>query len=535
MVVPERSLAMRTITFLLAAVAVWQACDDEGTTAPDHQLIDASAEVAVTDAGGLPDGTTADLAPADAPPPDQQPDIPSPADQSIDTGAPDLAPPDLPFEGLTPDLAPDMPPPTGWSKGFGGMMPDIGRGVSADGKGGVLVTGRFSFTADLGLGIAASKGGNDIFAIRLSGAGQPVWASTFGGTSDDSGSDIAGDGQGGAFVIGHFQGTADLGLGNVTSAGSVDVFVIKLNSAGQPVWVKTYGGPASDSGTSIAADGQGNAVLVGSFEGTVDLGLGNVTSVGGRDIYVIKLTSSGQTTWVKTFGGPGNDSAQGVDADAQSVLVSGAFPGTVDFGVGPVTAKGMLDAYVVKLTSAGQTSWVRTFGGAGITYASGRAVGGDGQGGALVTGGFNGTVDLGQGNVTSASGFDLYVTRLDSTGQTSWVRTYSGTNDDLGNGIATDGQGGALVAGDYGGTIDLGAGTVTAKGLRDCFVTRLDSTGQTSWVKTFGAAADDDAADLAADGQGGALVTGYFAFTTDFGYGPVVSNGAADIYVLRIP
>jgi hypothetical protein len=554
MVALERSLAMRTITLLLAAVAVWQsaACDDENTNPPDQQLVDASVDGAAIDAealpdsapadqapaetGPLPDGTTADLTPADAPPPDQPPDSPFPVDLSPDAAPPDLAPPDVTLDSPFPDLPPDMPPaPIGWSKGFGGMMPDIGRGISNDGQGGVLVTGRFGFTADLGQGIAISNGGNDIFAMRLSGAGQTVWASTFGGPSDDSGSDIVGDGQGGAFVLGGFQGTADLGLGNVTSAGSGDVFVIKLSSTGQPVWVKTYGGPVSDSATSIAADGQGNAVFVGAFEGTVDLGLGNVTSNGGRDIYVIKLTSSGQTTWVKTFGGPGNESAQGVDTDAQGVLVSGAFPGTVDFGTGPVTAKGMLDAYVVKLDGAGQTSWVRTYGGSGITYASGRAVGVDGQGGALVTGGFDGTVDLGQGNVSSSGGFDFYVTRLDSAGQTSWVRTYSGNGNDFGNGIASDGQGGAWVAGNYGGSIDLGTGTVNAQGLRDSFVTRLDSTGQTLSVTTFGAAADDDAADLAADGQGGALVTGYFAFSTDFGNGPIVSYGAADIFVLRIP
>jgi hypothetical protein len=99
--------------------------------------------------------------------------------------------------------------------------------------------------------------------------------------------------------------------------------------------------------------------------------------------------------------------------------------------------------------------------------------------------------------------------------------------------VSSDGQGGVLVTGTFRGAVDLGQGTVSSQSY-DIFVMKLGSTGQTSWVRTYGGLSDEWGNDIAGDGQGGALVTGFFALTANLGQGTAVSKGASDIFVMRL-
>ncbi|MCH2635427.1 MAG: SBBP repeat-containing protein, partial [Acidimicrobiales bacterium] len=102
---------------------------------------------------------------------------------------------------------------------------------------------------------------------------------------------------------GYFQGTVDLGAGDVTSAGSNDVFVTKLNAAGVHQWTTTLGGTNDDRPQSVAVDGSGNVHVTGYFQGTVDFGAGDVTSAGSADVFVVKLNSAGQAVVAPGGGG----------------------------------------------------------------------------------------------------------------------------------------------------------------------------------------------------------------------------------------
>ena len=126
--------------------------------------------------------------------------------------------------------------------------------------------------------------------------------SVFGGASSEYGYSIAVDSSGNVYTTGYFQGTVDFdpgtGTSNLTSAGSADVFVSKLDSSGNFVWAKRFGGVSNDYGYSIAVDSSGNVYTTGYFEGTADFdpgaGTSNLTPAGGADVFVLKLTSSGE-------------------------------------------------------------------------------------------------------------------------------------------------------------------------------------------------------------------------------------------------
>jgi len=362
---------------------------------------------------------------------------------------------------------------------------------------------------------------------------QSYFAVTFGGTSSDGGEGIAVDSSGNSYITGYFQGTIDFGGGDVTSAGSNDIFVLKLNSSGTFQWVSTFGGTSSDGGEDITVDSSGNSYITGYFQATVDFGAGNVTSAGSNDIFVLKLNSSGTFQWVNTYGGASSDIGYGITIDSSgNSYITGYFKATVDFGAGNVTSAGSDDIFVLKLNSSGTFQWVSTFG--DTSFDVGRGIAVDSSGNSYITGYFGGTVDFGAGNVTSAGSDDIFVLKLNSSGTFQWVNTYGGASSDIGQGIAVDSSGNSYITGYFGGTVDFGGGDVTSAGGYDIFVLKLNSSGTFQWVSTFGGTSVDRGEAITIDSSGNSYITGYFQATVDFGGGDVTSAGNNDIFVLKL-
>jgi Beta-propeller repeat. len=161
-------------------------------------------------------------------------------------------------------------------------------------------------------GLVVVGGGSSAAAWDTTAGNDTNYGSiTFGGTETDYSYGVAVDGSGNVYHTGAFEDTVDFGAGNVTSNGSLDVFVTKHNSAGVHQWTTTFGGTGNDIGRGVGVDGSGNVYTSGYFVGTVDFGAGNVTSSGSYDVFVTKLNAAGVHQWTNTFGGTGNDIGRG--------------------------------------------------------------------------------------------------------------------------------------------------------------------------------------------------------------------------------
>ena len=426
------------------------------------------------------------------------------------------------------------PARTLWSRRSGGTSYDSGSDIAVDSAGNVLFTGYFSGTADFGGGHLSSAGGYDIFVVKLDAQGQHLWSRRLGGTSSDFGRGITVDSAGNVLLTGEFHGTADFGGGPLSSAGDSDIFAVEIDAEGQHLWSRRLGGTNSDFGRDIAVDSAGNVLLTGEFHGTADLGGGPLSSAGASDIFVVELDAQGQHLWSRRLGGTNSDFGRGIAVDsAGNALLTGEFHGTADFGGAPLSSTGDWDIFAVKLDAQGQHLWSRRLGGTSSDVGQDIAV--DSTGNVLLTGYFSGTADFGGGPLSSAGDWDIFAVELDAQGEHLWSRRLGGgTSSDFGLGIAVDSAGNVLLTGYFSGTADFGGGPLSSAGGYDSFAVELDAQGQHLWSRRLGGTGNDEGRGIAVDSAGNVLLTGYFSGAADFGGGLLSSAGEYDVFAVKL-
>ena len=449
---------------------------------------------------------------------------------------------------------------SGWARTWGGSGADYSHDVATDGSGNVYVAGRFTGTVDFdpsttGQDNHSSNGGDDIFLSKFDSSGSFIWAKTWGGSGTvDVGDGVAVDGSGNVYVCGRFSLTVDFdpsgGQDNHSSNGGYDVYLSKFDSSGNFLWAKTWGGISTDIGYGVAVGGS-DVYVIGAFNYTVDFdpsttGQENHSSNGSYDVYLSKFDSTGNFLWARTFGGSSSDYGYTVTADGSGNLyLTGAFSGTADFdpsgGLDNHSSNGGLDVFLSKLDSSGNFLWAKTW---GWTDADrGYVVAADGSD-VYVTGYFSLTVDFdpsgGLDNHSTNGGYDVFLSKFDSSGSFIWAKTWGWTGADIGYAVAPDGSGNLYVAGHFYDIVDFdpsgGQDNHTSNGFDDVFLSKFDSLGDHQWTNTWGGISSDSGYFVTVGGSD-VFVTGYFNVTVDFDPGTGVdnhtSNGSNDVFLSK--
>ena len=317
-----------------------------------------------------------------------------------------------------------------YSTYLGGSSNDEGYGIAVDSAGSAYVTGQ-TFSSNFPTASplqAANAGEYDAFVAKLNPAGSALVYSTYlGGSAFDSGSGIAVDSAGSAYVTGqtnssNFPTASPLQAAN---AGGSDAFVAKLNPAGSALVYSTYlGGSSKDFGNGIAVDSAGSASIVGSTSSTnfptaVPLQAANA-SASGDNAFVAKLNPAGSALIYSTYlGGSNYDDGNGIAVDAAGSAYVTGYTGSTNFPTAsPLQAhnagpEGTDEAFVAKLSPLGASLVYSTYLG-GSVGNSGRGIAVDSAGNAYVTGGTGATdfPTVSPPQAANGGGYDAFVAKI---------------------------------------------------------------------------------------------------------------------------
>ncbi|WP_167546990.1 SdrD B-like domain-containing protein [Stieleria maiorica] len=452
----------------------------------------------------------------------------------------------------------------GFAGKIGSNGDDIGQAVGTDSDGNLYVSGRFQNTVDFDPGPntfeRSSRGSIDIFVAKYSASGAFIWAETFGGSSADEAKsiDIANDGS--VLISGSYQDVAEFGTGNqstqLTSNGSTDAFVAKLDSDGNLRWARSVGSTSTDSADDVAVAGDGSVFAVGSFRNTPDFDPGEndfELSATGIDGFIWKLGSDGEFIWAGRVGGSSTVNAKRVALSSTgNAIVAGTFLGNLDVdpsvGVSALASSGSADVFVTAFDTNGNLLWGKQQGGNGSDSVNALTIGPADE--IVMAGSFRGTADFDPGasefeltaEGTSLSFSDAYATKLDAAGNFQWATRWGSPSVDDARGVSVGADGSVDVIGQFAGVSDFqtlgGNVTLSAPGTFDVLLTNLTATGEIVSVRSFGSAQADYGNDIVTLPDGSVFITGETTAITDMDPGggvlEIIGGGRDDAFVSRI-
>lgn len=422
-----------------------------------------------------------------------------------------------------------------WAHVYGDSSYQSSHAIASDSQGNIYVLGWFQGSLAFVPPGLSSAGASDVFLVKLDPKGNHLWSKQFGDATGQHASDIAIDASDNVIVVGGFEGIINFGGANLTSVGNEDIFVAKLSPAGDHVWSKRLGNSLNDSVAAVAVDQAGNVFLAGGFLGAIDFGTGTVTSAGARDIYVVKLgAANGVTSFTRTAGDSLGQDAVDIAVDSQgNVIVAGDFAGTVNFGAGNLVSDGVRNVFLARYDNAGSLSWAKTFAGPGEEYATSVVV--DPSSNAVVlTGTFTSTILLGGATLATAGQSDIFLAKLTSGGNHVWSKGYGSTSGENGPRVAVGTAGQVVMSGRIYGSIDFGGGVLPENQSGAIYLAELTNAGDHVWSKRFNASVGVLDGAVAVDLDGNVLLECQPDGIVDLGTGPLATAGGYDVAIAKL-
>ena len=399
-----------------------------------------------------------------------------------------------------------------FQKNFGGSSDEFGESIINTSDGGYVLAGSSSSNV---ISTASSHGGTDYYIAKITNSGTLLWQKLLGGSSDDYLYDVKETTDGG-FILAGYTNSND---GDVSgNHGSADFWIVKLDQNGIIVWQKTFGGTSVDIAKSLALTSDGGYIITGyTYSNNGDV----TTNQGSNDYWVLKIDSSGNKQWQKTYGGNGDDSATSIiqSSDGNYVL-----SGMSNSNNGDVTNNhGNSDYWILKINPTGGTIWQKSFGGSTLDGAN--SIIESPKGGYVIAG--SSTSSDGDITVNKGSG-DFWIIKISDLGILEWQKSYGGSGSDFARSIKNTSEGGYIVAGS---TISNNGDVTNYHGLSDCWIIKISNTGNIEWQKAFGGSKGDSAESILQNTDGSYVFFGY-SNSTD---GDITNNlGGYDYWVVKL-
>jgi len=401
-------------------------------------------------------------------------------------------------------------------------------GAVVDAAGGVIVAGEFGGQIDVDGSELASAGGKDAFVVRLGAGGATAWRRRYGATYDDRVKAIAAMPDGGAVVVGTFDGVVDFGGATLTSIAGPDAFVLRLDEAGERVFVVQL---VNAEARAVAIDDAGDILVAGDFKGMTSFGEIALASLQ-NDMFVARLSPAGAVLGAKQYSFAAKAGAMAIASRAGRTYVTGSFQDTIDFGSGALVSAGSKDVFLARLDGSLNAVMAKRYGDDTSQEARGVAVLSDGS--AAIAGAFRGALDLGGETLVADTQDDAFVARIDEDGGPVFGLRFGDAAVQAARTIVADDGDGLLVGGGFFGTMDAGDGAVASAGGEDAFVTWLDPLGTAVKTMRWGGALDQRVRSVSLDPCGAVLLGGELTGSLPIGDDTLVATGGLDVFVARL-
>jgi len=409
-------------------------------------------------------------------------------------------------------------------KTFGGTLNESGRSIISTSDGGYAVAGFVqSNDGDITDKLDDSY---DYWILKFSPQGELQWNKTYGGTDNDRANSIIQTKDGGYAIIGSsFSIDGDVS-GNPDNLGNDDLWVLKLDASGTIMWEKTFGYIGSDKGFSIIEALSGGYVITGILDVTASNGQGstflksNNTKHAGGDIWVIRLSDSGELLWSKFYGGSFTDTPEEIIETNDGYFIAG-WTDSNDFDIS--NNIGSYDFWIIKINNLGILQWEKNFGGSEIDELFGMVNSDDGN---YVLAGSTRSADFDINE--NKGGADFWVLKMSSFGEIIWQKTYGGSSFDVSRAIKKTSDNGFVLVGSsrsQDGDLSLN------KGQNDAWVIKIDNNGALKGGVSVGGSDIDFMYDIAQLNDGSLIAVGD-TYSTD---GAILQNkGLSDLLILKI-
>lgn len=434
--------------------------------------------------------------------------------------------------------------------------------TTSDNNYNIYTAGYFSGTVDFNTSHETynltASGPSDIFIQKTDSSGNLIWALRFGGTGVDKCNALAYDKNGNLYLAGFFNATANFtgtsGNINLVSAGSQDIFIAKLDTAGNLLFAKSIGSTGNESANGISIDVTGNLLVTGSFQGIVNFntssGNNSLISNGYSDIFIAKYSADGNLLWANCEGSSLNDAGNSICVSKSgNIYVTGFFSGTPDFNTGTdifnMQSVGGIDIFIQKFDSAGKFIWAKQAGGPGADEGLGIAI--DNSENVYTTGRFDSTADFDGGasifKLISKGNSDAFIQKQNNAGDFVFAKNIGNKQSDLAKSITVSNNKDIFFTGYYQDTVDFNPGpkvyNLKTYGLKDAFIERMDTAGNFLWAVKIGGAGNDMGNAISTSINSKINVAGHFSKVTDFNYTSsaslnFTSKGSVDFFAMQL-
>lgn len=330
-----------------------------------------------------------------------------------------------------------------------------------------------------------------------------------------------------------------LTLTNTSLSSARDSYVAKHNSLGEIIWLKGISGINNEEILKVNTDNNNNVYVLGAFNSpSITIGSTTLTNSGYYDVYLAKLNSDGDLIWVKSISGTDNESAEGLTVDSSgNVYVGGRFSSTsITIGttvLNNATTSGA--GFLLKFDSLGNPIWNKVINGSIYDYIE--AVSVDSLGNVFIAGGFNSpTLSFDTTILNNTNNYkDIFIAKYNSTGIFQWAKKIGGTDDDDVRNIKLDNVGNLYLTGHFSSPVlTLGTTTLTRTSTQDIFLTKYNTNGNLLWAKKAGNSSYNVSTGLTIDSDNNSYISGAYFNSITFGNLPqLVSQGNQDVFLTK--